>query len=234
MRTAIRPAERLILALDVSQLTEMERLLDQVGDLASTVKIGLELYTAAGPAAVAAARRRGAAVFLDLKYHDIPATVERAVLAAGRLGVEFLTVHVAGGREMLRRAVGAAEGAVRLLGVTVLTSWDEASLAAEVGLRRNLSDQVLFWAELGRECGLAGVVASPQEAAAVKGRCGADFLVVTPGIRPAWAVRDDQRRVATPRAALEAGSDYLVVGRPVTQAADPREAIRRTLAEMAG
>lgn len=234
MRTAVQPAERLILALDVPQLAEMERLLDQVGDLASTVKIGLELFTAAGPAAVDAARRRGAAVFLDLKYHDIPATVERAVLAAGRLGVEFLTVHVAGGREMLRRAVGAAGGAVHLLGVTVLTSWDGASLAAQVGLRRSLSDQVLFWAELGRECGLAGVVASPQEVAAVKGRCGADFLVVTPGIRPAWAARDDQRRVASPRAALEAGSDYLVVGRPVTQAADPREALRRTLAEMAG
>jgi orotidine-5'-phosphate decarboxylase len=200
-----------------------------VGELIGVVdwfKVGSELFTAAGPDAVELVLGRGGRVFLDLKYHDIPTTVGGAVAAAASLGVSMLDVHVAGGREMLRAAVEARTSTpaarLALLGVTLLTSDPDTAAAP----------RVLEWARGARDAGLQGVVASALEAAAIKAACGRDFLVVTPGIRPSTASHHDQRRIMTPHQASAAGSDYLVVGRPITQAADPRRAAEEILRQI--
>ncbi len=209
--------DRLIVALDVPSLGEAEAVVSHLGDAVSWYKVGSELFTAAGPDAVAMVRRRGRRVFLDLKYHDIPNTVAGGVRAAARLGVDLLTLHVAGGQAMLRAAVEArGAGPMRLLGVTVLTSGDDAG-------------GVLDAARIAQGCGLDGVVASGREAAAVKAACGPAFLVVTPGIRPEAADPGDQRRTVTPAEALRAGADYLVIGRPIVAAPDPRSAVEALL-----
>lgn len=200
------------------------------------VKVGLELFTAAGPSVVAALRDKGRAVFLDLKLHDIPHTVAGAVRAAARLQIEFLTLHAAGGERMLRSAVEAAAeagaAAPRLLGVTVLTSLDADALA-QLGLPGSPAERVLRWARLCRQAGLAGVVASSHEAAAIRRECGPDFLIVTPGVRSAGAPRHDQARVATPAEALAAGADFLVVGRSLTAVPDPDAALAELAAGIA-
>jgi orotidine-5'-phosphate decarboxylase len=213
--------ERLIIALDVADLAQAGALLTRLRPLVHWFKVGSELFTAAGPRAVAAVLDAGGRVFLDVKYHDIPHTVGRAVAAAARLGVSMLNVHAAGGEAMLRAAVAAREGTeVLLIGVTALTSLDENPL--------RVADQ----ARRVRASGLDGVVASARETALIKQTCGERFVVVTPGIRPADAASDDQRRTATPGEAVTAGSDFLVVGRPVTAAADPLRAAERILDEM--
>ncbi|MBI4011724.1 MAG: orotidine-5'-phosphate decarboxylase [Candidatus Rokubacteria bacterium] len=228
--------DRVIVALDVPGLPEAEALLARLGGVVSTFKVGAQLFTAAGPAAVELCRKRGGRVFLDLKYHDIPATVAGAVREAARLGVALLTVHASGGSAMLRAAAGAAGGAgrdrMRILAVTVLTSLDRAALQRELQVPVAVEGHAVHLAGLAREAGCDGVVASPQEARRLRTVLGPDALIVTPGVRPAGSDAGDQARVATPAAALRAGADYLVVGRPITGAADPAAAAAAIVAEL--
>ncbi|MBE3581017.1 MAG: orotidine-5'-phosphate decarboxylase [Thermoanaerobacteraceae bacterium] len=232
--------DKLIVALDVADLGAAEKLVAKLAPYVGMFKVGLELYTAAGPAAVHMIKERGGRVFADLKLHDIPNTVARAARALVRHGVDMLNVHAAGGSQMLRAAVEAvkdeADGQGRraplLIAVTVLTSLDEAGLREEVGVRRGLVEQVVFWARLARECGLDGVVASALELEAIRRACGPDWVIVTPGIRPQGSRSDDQSRVLTPGEAVRRGASYLVVGRPVTSAPDPVEAAVSILGEM--
>ena len=221
---------RLSVALDVDTLAAAEALADRVAGVAGWLKVGLELFTAAGPAGVRALARR-APIMLDLKLHDIPETVARATARAADLGVDLLTIHTAGGLKMMRAAVGAAGGRTRVLGVTVLTSLTARDLA-EVGIEPSVDDVVARRATLAMEAGLDGVVASPLEAARIRAAAPDGFLIVTPGVRLAASAEDDQARVATPAAARAAGADLVVVGRPIRDAADPRavaEAIVRDL-----
>jgi orotidine-5'-phosphate decarboxylase len=231
--SAMKAQDRIIVALDVGTVDEARALVDALSGRVGMFKIGSQLFTAAGPSFVRELAGRGEKVFLDLKYHDIPNTVAGAVSVACQLGVSLLDVHALGGRAMLEAAVGAlpAMGA-RLLAVTILTSMD-ADAHAEVGLPGEVGDSVQRLARLARDAGLDGVVASPHEVAMVREACGPGFVIVTPGIRPAGAARGDQARAATPRAALEAGADLLVVGRPITAAADPARAAEQLLSEIA-
>jgi orotidine-5'-phosphate decarboxylase len=234
--TALAPRDRLIVALDVPALAEAEALVERLAGVVSTFKVGSQLFTAAGPAAVAAVGRRGGHVFLDLKYHDIPATVAGAVREAARLGVQLLTVHASGGAAMVRAAAAAAEEAgrarPRVLAVTVLTSLDRAALQRELQVAVAVEGQALHLALLARAAGADGVVASPREAARLRAALGPAALIVTPGIRAARAAADDQARVATAAAARQAGADYLVVGRPVTGAPDPARAAAALVEEI--
>ena len=223
-----------IVALDHASQEEALALVDRLGGAGTFYKVGLELYTRAGPTVVHALRERGKRVFLDLKLHDIPNTVAGAVRAASALDVELLTVHVSGGASMLEAARDAADGGVRLLGVTVLTSLTATDVESVWGREiDSIRDEVGRLAELAHACGIDGVVASALEAGWIRRALGPERLIVTPGIRPAGADQGDQTRVATPASAVEAGADYLVVGRPVTQAADPAQALDALLAEVA-
>jgi len=230
--TALAPLDRLIVALDVSTVGEAERIVERVGDGARFYKIGMEL--AYGGEGLGLARRLEAAglkVFLDLKLHDIPNTVERATAQAARLGATFLTVH--GYPQTMAAAVAGARGSgLELLAVTVLTSYDDADLL-EAGYRFGVVELVRRRAEQARSLGVDGLVASAAEASGVRHALGAGMILVTPGIRPAGASPGDQKRVATPASAISAGADYLVVGRPVTAAADPRSAAQAIVAEIA-
>jgi len=198
------------------------------------LKVGKELFTVAGPELVRQLVDMGHAVFLDLKFHDIPNTVARAVAAASRLGVWMLNVHALGGRAMLQAAREAADGAAsppKLIAVSLLTSMDQSTLA-EVGIDRPVEQEVLELTRLSLQAGLDGMVCSAREAALLRRQFGDDPLLVTPGIRPEGSARGDQQRVMTPRAALDAGSSYLVIGRPITQSPDPvaeLERIRQSL-----
>jgi orotidine-5'-phosphate decarboxylase len=224
----VEPHERIIVALDTPTLASALALCDRLHGVVGFFKIGLELFSACGPEAVRWVKARGR-VFLDLKMHDIPETVGRAMTAAGKHGVDLVTVHAAGGRAMLGRAVEAAH----VVAVTVLTSLDDRDLD-DVRLRGPLAELVTARARLAQDCGCDGVVASPREVAAVRAACGPSFLIVTPGVRPEGAAEGDQKRVATPAAALRAGADYLVIGRPITGAKDPPAAARAIAAELAG
>lgn len=232
--------DKLIIALDVADLKAAEDLVTRLAPHVGMFKVGLELYTAVGPAAIQLIKERGGRVFADLKLHDIPNTVSRAARALVRHGVDMLNVHAAGGRKMLQATAEAVkEEAYKqgrkpplLIAVTVLTSLDATSLKHEVGIERDLEEQVVHWAELAQECGLDGVVASPQELEAIRGTCGPDLVIVTPGIRQAGSQAHDQRRVLTPAEAVRKGATYLVVGRPVTSAPDPVAAVASILGEM--
>ncbi len=221
-------AERIIVALDVPSAEEALALIKALSGAVGFFKIGLQSYTANGPALI----RPAGNVFLDLKLHDIPNTVAKAVEAAGALGVKMLTLHLSGGAEMIRAAVGARKDGLLLLGVTVLTSSTDDTLR-EIGVAEKTTDQVLRLARLGIANGIDGIVASPHEARALRDECGAKIKIVTPGIRPAGADPGDQKRFATPREAIDAGADYLVIGRPITAASDPRAAVNRILEELA-
>jgi orotidine-5'-phosphate decarboxylase len=228
--------DRILCALDTADLGVALDLAEALAGTVGGLKVGKELFTAHGPEAVARIRDAGHQVFLDLKFHDIPATVAGAVRAAAGLGCFVLTVHASGGPEMLRAAAEAAAAAAPpplVVGVTVLTSLDDGDLAA-VGQSSPVADQVLRLARLARSCGLGGVVCSPHEIAALRAELGADFRLIVPGVRPEWAGTDDQKRVMTPAEAVAAGADYLVIGRPITRAADPAEAARRIADEIAG
>lgn len=221
---------RLVLPLDVPDLDSAKRWIDRLGDEVGVFKVGLQLYTAAGPAAVEAVHAAGADCFLDLKLHDIPATMAHAVASARDLGVAYLTVHAAAGPSAMR-AIAEAAGETRLLAVTVLTSMDEGELTA-IGLRGPTEDAVLRMARVATENEVGGLVCSPHECAALRGALGADVLLMVPGIRPAGAALGDQRRAATPTTAIAAGADMLVVGRPIRNADDPVEAARSVVSEI--
>jgi orotidine-5'-phosphate decarboxylase len=229
--TAFDPGNRVIAALDVPSAAAASALAARIGDGASWVKIGLELFVAEGPPVVAAMRAAGRRVMLDLKLHDIPETVARAMARAAALGAELVTVHAGGGRAMLSSAVRAA-GAARVLAVTVLTSLDDADLE-DVGAIGPVEDLVLMRARLAAAAGCHGVVASPQEASAVRAVVPPGFLIVTPGVRPAGAMAGDQKRIATPGSARRAGADLVVVGRPIRDADDPAAMARAIAAEVA-
>jgi orotidine-5'-phosphate decarboxylase len=229
--TARRAADRLIVALDHPTLDGALAQVEALGAAVEIYKVGLELFITAGARAVEELRARGKRVFLDLKLHDIPETVKRAAQAAARLDVELLTVHACGGRAMLRAAVEGAGPRTRVLAVTVLTSLDLEDLRADGIQAASTEEQVVRRALLAHECGCAGVIASPLEAAAIRRSAAGGLSIVTPGVRLA-AAGDDQKRVETPRAALAAGADAVVVGRPIRDAADPRAAAARFLDEL--
>jgi orotidine-5'-phosphate decarboxylase len=229
-------APRLCVALDVSSKSEADRLARLLEPEVRLFKVGLELYTACGPDAVTRLRVTGAEIFLDLKLHDIPNTVERAAECAARIGCDLLTVHAAGGPAMVAAAVKGARGGLvrtRVLAVTVLTSLSAEDLA-RIGLAGSPSEAVLRLARLALDAGAEGLVCSPQEVAALRRKLGPGPLLVVPGIRPAGAEAGDQSRVATPADAARAGADVLVVGRPITQAPDPLAAARALNAEISG
>jgi orotidine-5'-phosphate decarboxylase len=221
---------RVILALDFPALAQAKDIVRRVASHLAAVKIGNQLFTAEGPSAVAAMREMGLPVFLDLKYHDIPNTVGQAVASASKLGVWMVNVHASGGQEMMRAASAVADRPM-VLGVTVLTSMDEAMLRATLGTTRTLREQVTHLASEAQAAGLDGVVASPQEIREIREACGPRFLIVTPGVRPADAAHGDQKRVLTPAEAVRAGADYVVIGRPILAAPDPGEAARQIAEE---
>jgi orotidine-5'-phosphate decarboxylase len=227
------PRQRLIVALDVSTAAAARKIVAAVGDSALAYKVGMQLYTAEGPALVRELVDSGHRVFLDLKYHDIPNTVAAAVREASQLGVSMLTVHASGGRKMLRAAVEAAQSRPDLLvlGVTVLTSLDDVELG-KLGLRGGVLDQVLRLAALALSNGCKGVVASAQEAGALREEFGRDFVIVTPGVRPAGSGPHDQMRIVTPAEAISAGASHIVVGRPITEALDPAAEARAILGQI--
>lgn len=234
------PKERIIIALDVRTKREALALAGALGE-ARIFKIGLELFTAEGPALLEDIVRMGKRAFLDLKFHDIPNTVAGAVRSATRNGVHMLTIHASGGKEMIAAAARAGreesartgKGNPILLGVTVLTSLNDEELQ-RIGFAHAVADQVLRLAVLAKDAGLDGVVCSPHEIEIIRKECGRDFLIVTPGIRPAWAAAQDQKRIMTPAEALGKGADYLVIGRPVTGAPSPGDAFFRILSEIMG
>src|SRR5262245_25228213 len=232
--------DRLIVALDVPAVADAERLIDRLDGQVTRFKIGSQLFTASGPAAVRAVQKRGAEVFLDLKFHDIPNTVDAVAREATRLGVLMFNVHASGGRAMMAAAAtGAAAAAKELsvrrplvLAVTVLTSLDRAALHREVGVPASVEGHVLHLATLARAAGLDGAVASPNEVAAIRRALGPGWVIVAPGVRPTGSDAGDQSRIATPAAAAAAGARYLVVGRPLTAALDPARAAADILEEM--
>ncbi|MBK9307277.1 MAG: orotidine-5'-phosphate decarboxylase [Nitrospira sp.] len=226
----IAARDRLILALDVPSMTEADRLLDRLQGHISFVKVGLELYTAAGPEIVKRIVERGMRVFLDLKFLDIEETVRRATNRVASMGVEFLTVHA--NRKALTAAVQGREGSsLKLLAVTVLTNFDGQDLR-EMGIQRTVQDLVTARALLATEVGCDGVVASGEEASAIRKKVGPQFAIVTPGVRPTGKGVDDHARATTPTQTIASGADYLVIGRPIRDAADPSATVAAILAEM--
>jgi orotidine-5'-phosphate decarboxylase len=224
--------DELLVALDVDTAAEAHRMADRLRGIVGGFKVNVHLFTQQGPSFVEELVQRGDRVFLDLKFHDIPNTVASAVRAAGRLGVWMLNVHTSGGRSMLQAARRAADESGRdygrrplVIAVTVLTSLDKKALG-DIGIDANPDAQVERLAMLAQDAGLDGVVASPLEAQRLRERCGPDFLIVTPGIRGAGAAGDDQARTLSAADAVRAGANYIVVGRPILQAPDPREAAR--------
>lgn len=235
MKLPSRPQDKIIIALDVPDTVGALRLLDSLGEPPALCKIGLELFTAEGPAVVKAVQSRGCGIFLDLKFHDIPNTVAHAVRSAAGLGVAMTTLHAVGGPLMLEAAAKAVAASgnkdLLLLAVTVLTSMDAAQLSS-TGISVEPKEQVLRLAGLSKDAGIGGIVCSPLEVTAIRESFGGDLRIVTPGVRPTWAAAGDQKRVMTPSEALAAGSDWLVIGRPITGASNPNEAYAKVVAEL--
>lgn len=222
----------LIAVLDVDSEAEAMACVDAIGEC-RWVKIGKQLFTRSGPAVVTRVQERGKRVFLDLKFHDIPNTVNKAVAAAVDLGVGMVNVHATGGRRMLEAARRAVEDSeTKLLAVTVLTSLSDEMLRDEVGLQESAAEAVARLARLAVASGAHGLICSPQEIAAVREAAGPSALIVTPGVRPEWAQQDDQSRVMTPKEAAQAGADFIVVGRPIFKATDPAGAVRMIQKEL--
>lgn len=232
-------AEKIIVALDVDNEAEAYALVKALSPPITFYKVGMKLFTICGPGVLTGLKKLGVKIFLDLKFHDIPSTVASAAEVVTRYGVDMFNIHLSGGREMVYAAMEAVQGTAArqgilrplVIGVTVLTSLDAHALE-EVGIGRGLTRHVAGLALMGRESGLDGVVASSQESSTIRAECGENFLIVTPGIRPAWSARNDQERVLTPRQALEAGADYLVIGRPITKHLSPEKAVEKIIAEM--
>jgi orotidine-5'-phosphate decarboxylase len=225
-----KAAGKIIVALDVPTKRGALDLVEKLRVQISFFKIGLQLYTAEGPEIVRAVLSTGVKVWLDLKLYDIPNTVARAVESASRLGVQMLTIHLSGGSQMVRAATSARANNILLLGVTVLTSSTEETLR-EIGIQGKVDDQVLRLAKLGVDAGIDGIVASPHEIKPLRREFGDKVKIVVPGIRPSWSEPGDQRRTMTPREALEAGANYLVIGRPITAHQNPSEAVTKILEE---
>ena len=221
---------KIIFALDVNGLSEIDRYAGMLSGRVGMFKVGKELFTSCGPAAVKAVQHHGGRVFLDLKYHDIPNTVANAMLEAARLGVQIANLHALGGGEMMESAAKAVHKEFgndrpKLLAVTILTSSTEAILR-QIGIEHSVQDMVVRLARLAKESGMDGVVASPLEIELIRAACGPDFLIATPGVRPTFAAADVQKRIMTPVEAVNEGADYLVIGRPIAKAADPVDAAR--------
>ena len=230
--------KKIIFALDVNSVDEIDRFAAMLRGRVGMFKIGKEVFTACGRDAVASVQRHGGDVFLDLKYHDIPNTVAKAMIEASRLGVRLVNLHALGGFEMMKTAVEAVSdkcGASRphMLAVTVLTSSTSETLR-RVGIEHSVEDMVLRLAELAQQAGMDGVVASPREVELIRDACGPDFMVVTPGVRPAFAMLDDQKRVMTPAEAVRRGVDYMVIGRPIARSDDPVAAVEMIVDEIVG
>ncbi len=228
---------KIIFALDVNEFSDVEKWASLIADRVGMFKVGKQLYTACGPVVVRMIQKYGGEVFLDLKYHDIPNTVAMASLEAARLGVKLFNLHALGGYEMMTTTVEALDrefrGAERpkVLAVTILTSSNEETLRA-VGIDRPVPEMVVRLAQLAKRAGIDGVVASPQETPLIREACGKEFLIVTPGVRPAFASADDQKRIMTPASAVAAGADYLVIGRPISAASDPVQAAEAIVEEI--
>lgn len=233
--------DRLICALDFPTFDEAKALVEELGDAVTFYKVGMELFYGAGPDIIRYLKEKDKKVFLDLKFQDIPNTVAHSLAVLTRLGADIMNVHAVGGPKMMAEGMKAVKEAAaelgrpapKLIAVTVLTSMDEAQWKP-LNYARPIGEEVLDLAALTKESGLDGVVASPREAAGIRERCGKDFLIVTPGVRPAWAASNDQSRIATPAAAIGNGSTHLVVGRPITRAENKQEAVRKILEEMEG
>jgi orotidine 5''-phosphate decarboxylase, subfamily 1 len=233
------PKERLIVALDVDTKEKALALAETLHSEVKIFKIGSELFTSCGPDIVAAVKKMGSDIFLDLKFHDIPNTVASAAAAATRLGVAILNVHALGGYDMMKKcaeSVAAEAKALniskpKVIAVTILTSTDEKTLKM-IGINDNMETQVLKLAKLAKDASLDGVVASPSEVKLIRRELGQEFVIVTPGVRPAWAAADDQKRFATPQEAVINGATYIVVGRPIIKAPDPLAAAKKVLEEM--
>ena len=231
--------DRLIVALDVSTMDAMKSIVSSLGDSVSFYKVGMELFYAEGDQTVRYLQEHGKHVFLDLKLHDIPNTVAHGVSSLTRLGANLITIHGQGGPIMMKAAAEAARESAeklgierpKLLAITVLTSFDDESWTS-IGGQLPIADQVIRLAKLAKESGMDGVVCSALEARMIRDACGPEFLIVTPGIRPSFAATNDQKRVATPASALQDGASRLVIGRPITQAENPREAVRLIIEEM--
>ncbi len=230
----------LIVALDYPTEEAALKTVDELKDVVSIFKVGMELFYSCGPQILDKIYARGCRVFLDLKFHDIPNTVAGAARSVTRKGVFMLSLQIPGGKEMIRRACEAAKQEAanqgipkpRIIGITVLTSIDQNTLEKELGIKGTVKDKVLEWSVLGQKAGLDGVVASPKEILPIRKMCGKDYLIVTPGIRPTWATCNDQKRVMTPAEAAARGADYIVVGRPITLAQNPKDAACRIIQEM--
>lgn len=233
--------DRLITALDYPTFDQAKALVEELGDAVTFYKVGMELFYGAGPDMIRYLKDKNKKVFLDLKLQDIPNTVAHSLAVLTRLGADIMNVHAVGGPKMMAEGVKAVREAAkelgrptpRLIAVTVLTSMDEDQWKP-LNYAKPIGEEVLDLAALTKESGLNGVVASPREAAGIRQRCGKDFLIVTPGVRPAWAAANDQSRIATPAAAIQNGSTHLVVGRPITRAENKQEAVRKILEEMEG
>ena len=231
--------DRIIVALDVDDIDTLRNLADKLYPAIRIFKLGCHLFTACGGEAINMLTLKGAKIFLDLKFHDIPSVVAKAASVAAHYGVFMFNVHAMGGAEMMSRSVkAAAETAERLkikkpliLGVTLLTSMGKKELK-ELDIEKDPRDHVLFLADLAKKAGLDGVVASPEEIEPIKKNLGEDFLVVTPGIRPEWADKNEQKRLATPKEAFDRGADYIVIGRPIIEAEDPKAAAERIINEL--
>ncbi|MDO7786212.1 orotidine-5'-phosphate decarboxylase [Desulforamulus aquiferis] len=232
--------DKLIVALDVDTIERAEALVKQLNGTVGMFKVGMQLFYSAGPDIVRRLKEQGVKVFLDLKLHDIPNTVGQAAKALAGLGADIINVHASGGSAMMRAAAEALqEGAgvlnipaPKLISVTILTSIDQNTFSGEIGLPGDIKDKVRDWALLTKGAGLQGVVCSPREIEIIREACGQEFEIITPGIRPSWSVTGDQKRIMTPAEAIGLGASYLVVGRPITGAADPFDAAGRVLVEM--
>ena len=230
--------KKIIFALDVNGLDEIDRYAAMLAGKVGMFKVGKELFTACGREAVQTVLRHGGEVFLDLKYHDIPNTVAKAMLEASRLGVRLANLHALGGAEMMETAATAVrrefgDDRPRLLAVTILTS-STADTLRQVGIDHPVDQMVVRLARLAQDSGMDGVVASPLEIGLIRAACGPDFLIVTPGVRPSFASVDDQKRIMAPAEAVTAGADYLVIGRPIAKATDPGAAAELIVDEIAG
>jgi orotidine-5'-phosphate decarboxylase len=237
----MEPSKRLILALDIPNYEEAINIIERFKKHINIFKVGSELFTSVGPKIIEDIHARDRKIFLDLKYHDIPNTVSRAALAAAELGVFMLNIHTLGGLEMMKKAAQTLTEVSlkkniqrpRLLGVTILTSIDQAALRDELGIGQRMITQVKHLAGLALKAGLDGVIVSPHEIEIIRAHCGHNFLIVTPGIRTSWTPQDDQKRTMTPKEALRKGADYLVIGRAVLSQSDPISALERIEKEIA-